>query len=136
MAFSIVCIFITVSYALIGQASTLSHKSRDYYQISKTAQSIIEELKCYRVISHEEKLEVLDEDLEEGFHFSRNKYSIEMIGERLSDDTSLYLIKISITEEESETSYLLYSLINSKKQDSYYPDVYYELEIQDWEIYE
>lgn len=115
------------------QVIRINQKSRNHYETSKIAQSIIEELSCDMVISNEGEIHILSENLKSGFQFNRSKYVVEVIGKMLASDFSKYLVRVSIREETYGDRYLVYALI-SRHESSTYNAIYYELIIEPWEI--
>lgn len=134
IACSIVVVFITTSCILINEITLINEKSKEYYQSSKIAQSIVEELKCINIAPSIEDHVAFNEYLKNYTSTYNGGYHIEIYSELLLVNSSLYLVRVDITNKSSDTSYILYTCINVSGSNSQYYNTYDELKINDWEI--
>lgn len=114
----------------------MNRNSNDYYQMFKTAESTIEELKSNTILLDSGLIQISNQVLDEGFHFIKNKYDVKVNNEGLVGEEKIYLIRIEIKQENPTLNYILYSPITDDEEGKDQKHTYEELIIEPWEVLE
>lgn len=118
---SVITIFMEIIY--------IKNKSASYYDITKVAQSIMEDIKTFIIIIDGKEEKVLPMEMEKRLNFVRDGYDSEVFIQRVHSDKGIYEVIVKVKDVAHDIESILYARIYDISQDSIYEKIYYELPI-------
>ncbi|AKL95282.1 hypothetical protein CACET_c18340 [Clostridium aceticum] len=118
VAITLAGIMITSIFSILMSINRMHQRSVAHYEISKIAQSVMEELNFAEVLE--------DKD------FDEENYAIEITKEKIDAIKKGYRIRLKLQHVSLSTEYLLYGYV--KDRDVIAREIYYEIPIEPWEL--